>query len=102
MTNTSAHLVLTQAITLGGGLWCTEAVFVRVKGVLDVASGYCNGHTLKPTYADVCTGETGHNEVVRLVYDPQVISLREVLDEVNVAMSGCVVTELNAEKVKQG
>ena len=43
-----------KVITLGGGcFWCTEAVFVRVKGVLDVESGYCNGHTLKPTYADV-------------------------------------------------
>jgi peptide-methionine (S)-S-oxide reductase len=81
MTNTSVPQALTQAITLGGGcFWCTEAVFVRVKGVLDVESGYCNGHTLKPTYVDVCTGQTGHNEVVRLVYDPQVISLREVLE----------------------
>ena len=70
-----------KVITLGGGcFWCTEAVFVRVKGVLDVESGYCNGHTLKPTYADVCTGETGHNEVVRLVFDPRVISLRELLE----------------------
>jgi peptide-methionine (S)-S-oxide reductase len=71
----------TQVITLGGGcFWCTEAVFVRVKGVLDVESGYCNGHTLNPTYAQVCEGDTGHNEVVRLVYDPQVISLRELLE----------------------
>ena len=70
-----------QVITLGVGcFWCTEAVFVRVKGVLDVESGYCNGHTLQPTYADVCTGETGHNEVVRLVFDPRVISLRELLE----------------------
>jgi peptide-methionine (S)-S-oxide reductase len=74
---TAAHRV----ITLGGGcFWCTEAVFVRVKGVLDVESGYCNGHVLNPSYADVCTGETGHNEVVRLVYDPQVVSLRDVLE----------------------
>jgi peptide-methionine (S)-S-oxide reductase len=71
----------TKRITLGGGcFWCTEAVFVRVKGVLDVESGYCNGHTLNPTYAQVCEGNTGHNEVVRLVYDPQVISLRELLE----------------------
>ncbi len=70
-----------QVITLGGGcFWCTEAVFVRVKGVVDVESGYCNGHTANPTYAQVCTGDTGHNEVVRLVYDPQVISLRELLE----------------------
>ena len=81
MTHTTAHDTSTQVITLGGGcFWCTEAVFVRVNGVLDVESGYCNGHTSKPSYADVCTGETGHNEVVRLVFDPQVISLRELLE----------------------
>jgi peptide-methionine (S)-S-oxide reductase len=45
-----------------------------------VESGYCNGHTLNPTYAQVCEGDTGHNEVVRLVFDPQVISLRELLE----------------------
>lgn len=81
MTHTMAQDRRTQIITLGGGcFWCTEAVFVRVNGVLDVESGYCNGHTSKPSYADVCTGDTGHNEVVRLVFDPQVISLREVLE----------------------
>ncbi len=70
-----------QVITLGGGcFWCTEAVFVRVQGVLDVESGYCNGHTINPTYSQVCEGDTGHNEVVRLVYDPQVVSLRELLE----------------------
>ncbi len=80
----TTHTALTQAskvITLGGGcFWCTEAVFVRVKGVLDVESGYCNGHTINPTYAQVCEGDTGHNEVVRLTYDPSVISLRELLE----------------------
>jgi peptide-methionine (S)-S-oxide reductase len=81
MTNTSSPQASSPTITLGGGcFWCTEAVFVRVKGVLDVESGYCNGHTSKPSYADVCTGDTGHNEVVRLVYDPQIISLRELLE----------------------
>jgi peptide-methionine (S)-S-oxide reductase len=81
MTNATALNAPTQVITLGGGcFWCTEAVFVRVNGVVDVESGYCNGHTVKPSYADVCTGETGHNEVVRLVYDPQRISLRELLE----------------------
>jgi len=71
----------TKVITLGGGcFWCTEAVFVRVNGVLDVESGYTNGHVSNPSYAQVCEGNTGHNEVVRLVYDPQVISLRELLE----------------------
>ncbi|MFM2049631.1 MAG: peptide-methionine (S)-S-oxide reductase, partial [Pseudomonadota bacterium] len=53
-----------RTITLGGGcFWCTEAVFVQVRGVLDVESGYCNGRMLQPSYEDVCTGTTGHNEV---------------------------------------
>ncbi len=70
-----------QTITLGGGcFWCTEAVFVQVRGVLDVESGYCNGHVSNPSYENVCTGRTGHNEVVKLVYDPQQISTREILE----------------------
>ena len=70
-----------QTITLGGGcFWCTEAVYVQVKGVVDVESGYCNGHVQQPSYEDVCTGRTGHNEVVKLVYDPAQISTREVLE----------------------
>jgi len=70
-----------QTITLGGGcFWCTEAVYVQVQGVLDVESGYSNGHLQHPSYEDVCTGTTGHNEVVRLVYDPSQISTREVLE----------------------
>ena len=70
-----------QTIVLGGGcFWCTEAVFVQVKGVLDVESGYSNGHAANPTYELVCTGSSGYNEVVKLVYDPQQISTREVLE----------------------
>jgi len=70
-----------QVITLGGGcFWCTEAVFVRVEGVVDVESGYCNGHVQNPTYEQVCDGNTGHVEVVQLRYDPKVTSLRELLE----------------------
>jgi peptide-methionine (S)-S-oxide reductase len=70
-----------RTITLGGGcFWCTEAVFVRVRGVLDVESGYCNGHVPHPTYEQVCGGETGHAEVVRLRYDDSVITLRNLLE----------------------
>lgn len=70
-----------QTITLGGGcFWCTEAVFVQVRGVVDVESGYCNGHVTNPSYEQVCSGTTGHNEVVKLVYDSVQISLREVLE----------------------
>lgn len=70
-----------QTITLGGGcFWCTEAVFVNVKGIDDVEVGYCNGHTSQPSYPQVCTGTTGYNEVVKLVFAPAIISLREVLE----------------------
>jgi peptide-methionine (S)-S-oxide reductase len=71
----------TESITLGGGcFWCTEAVFDRVQGVVDVESGYCNGQTLNPTYEQVCSGRTGHVEVVKVAFDPALISLREVLE----------------------
>ena len=70
-----------ETITLGGGcFWCTEAVFVNVKGITDVESGYSNGHVVRPTYEQVCTGDTGHNEVVKLVFDPAQISLREIFE----------------------
>jgi peptide-methionine (S)-S-oxide reductase len=70
-----------ETITLGGGcFWCTESVYVAVKGVLDVESGYSNGESINPTYEQVCSGHTGHNEVVKLVYDPATISTREVLE----------------------
>jgi peptide-methionine (S)-S-oxide reductase len=70
-----------ELITLGGGcFWCTEAVYELVEGVLVVESGYSNGRTLNPSYAQVCEGDTGHNEVVRLRFDAERISLREVLE----------------------
>ena len=69
-----------SVITLGGGcFWCTEAVFERVRGIIQVQSGYCNGTALQPTYEQVCTGRTGHNEVVRLTFDPAVISVQQIL-----------------------
>jgi peptide-methionine (S)-S-oxide reductase len=72
---------VSEKITLGGGcFWCLEAVFERVQGVSDVESGYCNGHVIKPTYEQVCGGLTGHVEVVRLTFEPQKISLYEVLE----------------------
>jgi peptide-methionine (S)-S-oxide reductase len=70
-----------QTIVLGGGcFWCTEAVYVKVKGVTDVESGYSNGQAERPSYEQVCTGTTGHNEVVKLTYDPSQISLRQILE----------------------
>ena len=72
---------MAETITLGGGcFWCTEAVFVQVRGVVDVESGYSNGQVRQPSYEEVCTGTTGHNEVVKLVYDPADISTREMLE----------------------
>jgi methionine-S-sulfoxide reductase len=71
----------TQTLVLGGGcFWCTESVFLQVRGVEQVESGYCNGHAPNPTYAMVSTGTSGHNEVVRLVYDPAQVSLQDLLE----------------------
>ena len=70
-----------QTLVLGGGcFWCTEAVYVKVRGVTDVESGYSNGHVERPSYEQVCTGTTGHNEVVKLTYDPAQISVRQILE----------------------
>jgi peptide-methionine (S)-S-oxide reductase len=70
-----------ETIVLGGGcFWCTEAVYVKVRGITDVESGYSNGKTVRPSYEQVCTGTTGHNEVVRLTYDPAQISTRQILE----------------------
>jgi peptide-methionine (S)-S-oxide reductase len=70
-----------ETIVLGGGcFWCTEAVYVKVRGITDVESGYSNGRTQRPSYEQVCTGTTGHNEVVKLTYDPAQISTRQILE----------------------
>ena len=69
-----------QVITLGGGcFWCMEAVFEEVRGVLKVESGYSGGHVANPTYQQVCTGETGHAEAVQITFDPDIVSLRDLL-----------------------
>ena len=71
----------TESLTLGGGcFWCLEAVFLQVKGVSAVESGYCNGQTERPTYEAVCTGRTGCVEVVRLDFDPTRIGLSDLLE----------------------
>jgi peptide-methionine (S)-S-oxide reductase len=70
-----------ETIVLGGGcFWCTEAVYVKVRGITDVESGYSNGQAQRPSYEDVCSGQTGHAEVVKLTYDPAQISLRQILE----------------------
>jgi len=71
----------TDTITLGGGcFWCLEAVYERVRGVTAVESGYSNGQVDNPSYEQVCGGDTGHAEVVRVTFDPAQITLREVLE----------------------
>jgi peptide-methionine (S)-S-oxide reductase len=71
----------TETATLGGGcFWCLEAVYQELKGVLQVESGYTGGHVPNPSYEQVCDGSTGHVEVVRLTFDPDVVSYREILE----------------------
>jgi len=70
-----------ETATLGGGcFWCTEAVFLGVEGVLSVESGYAGGEVAHPSYEQVCDGDTGHAEVVRVEFDPSVIGYREILE----------------------
>lgn len=70
-----------EQITLGSGcFWCTEAIFQRLKGVESAVSGYSGGKTKDPFYKEVCAGTTGHAEVVQVTYDPQLISLEEILE----------------------
>jgi peptide-methionine (S)-S-oxide reductase len=69
-----------QAILAGGCFWCTEAVFKDLIGVSAVESGYAGGHLDHPTYRQVCGGDTGHAEVVQIVYDPSRISFDELLE----------------------
>ncbi|GMV46456.1 MAG: peptide methionine sulfoxide reductase MsrA [Pseudomonadota bacterium] len=71
----------TELITLAGGcFWCLEAVYERVDGVLAVENGYSNGHAERPSYEQVCSGRTGHAEVVRVRFDPARIGLAEILE----------------------
>ncbi|WP_153100994.1 peptide-methionine (S)-S-oxide reductase MsrA [Paraburkholderia hayleyella] len=70
-----------ETIVLGGGcFWCLEAVFLEVEGVIAVESGYAGGHVEHPVYEQVCDGDTGHAEVVKVVFDPERISYREILE----------------------
>jgi peptide-methionine (S)-S-oxide reductase len=69
-----------EVATLAGGcFWCLEAVFDELKGVESVESGYSGGHVQRPSYAQVCDGDTGHAEVVQVTFDPQVLSYKDLL-----------------------
>src|SRR5689334_10727183 len=69
-----------QATIAGGCFWCLEAVYDQLKGVSSVESGYAGGSVQNPSYEQVCTGRTGHAEVVQITYDPQVVSFKDLLN----------------------
>jgi len=89
-----------ETATLAGGcFWCLEAVFQQLKGVTKVTSGYAGGTVPNPTYEAVCTGRTGHAEVVQIEFDPAVVSYRELLDVFFVIHDP---TTLNRQGVDEG
>ena len=72
---------MSQSIILAGGcFWCIEAVFQRIKGVTKVVSGYAGGDLKNPTYEQVCSGQTGHAEGVKVTFDPNIVKLEEILE----------------------
>lgn len=71
----------TETVTFGAGcFWCVEAIFSRVNGVTKVESGYSGGHVVNPTYQEVCTGNTGHAEVVQVTFNPDIIPFAKILE----------------------
>jgi len=85
MTNISESTSLTNnthsiATIAGGCFWCIEAAFSQVKGILSATSGYMGGHIDNPSYEDICTGNSGHAEVVQLYFDHQIISYQQILE----------------------
>lgn len=74
------YIMKTKTVTFGGGcFWCTEAIFKNTKGVITVKNGFSGGFIKNPPYREVCTGRTGHAEVIQLTYDPAIISLEELV-----------------------
>ena len=69
-----------QALFGGGCFWCVEAVFLQLQGVKKVTSGYAGGHTLNPSYEDICRGDSGHAEVILIDFDEQQISYSQLLN----------------------
>lgn len=78
--NTTTPAKTDTATFANGCFWCTEAIFEELKGVISSTSGYSGGAVANPTYKEVCTGETGHAECLQIVYDPSVISFKELLE----------------------
>ena len=80
LSPSSPPRVTREVAVLGGGcFWCLDAVFRELNGVTEVASGYAGGTTADPSYEDICTGRTGHAEVVKITFDPAVLSFRDLL-----------------------
>jgi peptide-methionine (S)-S-oxide reductase len=80
-TNAQARASDLETATFGSGcFWCTEAVFQQLKGVQTVISGYCGGSVANPTYKDICSGMTGHAEVIQVTFDPKIVSYQELLE----------------------
>lgn len=78
---TTSEKPKTETATLAAGcFWCTEAVYVRIRGVKSVTSGYTGGNVPNPSYEQVCTGTTGHAEGIQIVYDPEVVTFEQLLD----------------------
>lgn len=78
---TNIDMTGTDTVTFGAGcFWCIEAVFTELKGVKSVLPGYAGGKTDNPTYKEVCSGMSGHAEVAQIIYDPQIISFKELLE----------------------
>jgi peptide-methionine (S)-S-oxide reductase len=77
----SSLAIETETIVLGGGcFWCTEAVFTRARGVTSVESGYCNGHVINPSYEQICDGNTGHAEVIKVTFNSKEVTLPILLE----------------------
>lgn len=90
----------TELATVGGGcFWCTEAVLERLPGVKQVVSGYAGGQTANPTYEEICTGRTGHAEVIQVEFDPAIISYEKIL---GVFFEAHDPTTLNRQGVDEG
>jgi len=80
-TTTNGSTTTTDTATFGTGcFWCTEAIFQQLDGVIKSTSGYSGGHVANPSYKEVCTGTTGHAEVIQVVYDPAKVSYDELLE----------------------
>lgn len=78
--NEQNNIPVETAIFAGGCFWCTEAVFQRLQGVIDVVPGYTGGSIKNPAYREICTGRTGHAEAIKITFDPSQISYTELLE----------------------